>query len=122
VVIFIAGLTSIPSELYEVSRIDGASKLRQFFAITFPLVGPVTLFVLIISTIRNLKIFGQIFVMTSGGPGGATETIGFKIYEEAFTYRNYGVGTAMAIIMFLIILFVTLIQYGTLERRTRVEY
>jgi multiple sugar transport system permease protein len=121
-VIFMAGLTAIPQELYEVSRIDGASRIRQFLHITFPLLGPTTLFVMIYSTIKNLKIFGEIFVMTGGGPGKSTVTIGFKIYEEAFKFYNFGIANAMAMIMFLIILLVTLVQFKSLESRTRAGY
>ncbi|HUV07772.1 MAG TPA: sugar ABC transporter permease, partial [Spirochaetia bacterium] len=122
VVIFMAGLTAIPKELYEVGKIDGASRFRQFLAITFPLLAPTTLFVMMYSTIKNLKIFGEVFVMTGGGPGNSTVTIGFKIYEEAFKFYNYGIANAMAIIMFLIILIITMIQFKLLENKTRIGY
>jgi ABC-type sugar transport system permease subunit len=122
VVIFLAGLTAIPQELYEVSKIDGASRLRQFLSITIPLLAPITMFVMMFSTIKNIKIFGEIFVMTGGGPGTSTVTMGFKIYEEAFRHYNYGTGNTMAIVMFLIILLISIIQFKVLETRTRVEY
>jgi ABC-type sugar transport system permease subunit len=122
VVIFLAGLTAIPQELYEVSKIDGASGIRQFFAITLPLLAPITLFVSMYSTIKNIKIFGEIFVMTGGGPGGSTVTMGFLIYEKAFRHYSYGIGNTMAIVMFLIILVISIIQFRLLEQRTRVDY
>ncbi len=122
VVIFLAGLTAIPQELYEVSKIDGASRVRQFFAITLPLLGPIILFVMMYSTIKNIKIFGEVFVMTGGGPGKSTVTMGFLIYEEAFHYYNFGIGNTMAILMFLIILIISLLQFRLMERRTRVDY
>ena len=122
VVIYLAGLTAIPKSLYEVSWMDGASTLRQFVSITFPLLAPTTFFVMMYSTIKNLKVFGEIFVMTAGGPAGATETIGFKVYEEAFVFRRFGLANALSITMFILILTVTLTQYLVLERRAEHDF
>jgi multiple sugar transport system permease protein len=110
-VIFLAGLQSIPREYYEAARIDGANGWQQFSAVTLPLLSPTTFFLLIITTMAALKEFDTIFVMTQGGPANATRTLVFQIYEEAFRNLQMGYGTAISWALFVVIFAVTLFQF-----------
>lgn len=109
-IIFLAGLKSIPEEFYEAARIDGASGWRQFWAVTLPLLKPTTLFVLIVSCIDGLQVFTPVYVMTQGGPAGATDTVVYHMYIAAFTSLQFSYATAMAVFLFVVILLVTLFQ------------
>ncbi len=122
VVIFLAGLLAIPRELYEAADIDGASPVRKLFRVTIPLIAPSMWFVIINNTIRNLQVFSEIFVMTGGGPGHATTTVGFRVYQYAFLYLSFGKASANVVILLAIILFVTLVQLRFFESRTQVSY
>jgi ABC-type sugar transport system permease subunit len=122
VVIFLAGLLAIPSELYEAADIDGTNPIRKLLSITIPLVAPSMWFVIINNTIRNLQVFSEIFVMTGGGPGHATTTVGFRVYQYAFLYLSFGKASANVMVLLLIILAVTLMQLRFFERRTQVEF
>jgi ABC-type sugar transport system permease subunit len=117
-VIYLAGLQGIPDEYYEAARIDGASRWRQFCHITLPLLNPTTLFVLVIAFIGSFQVFDQVYVMTRGGPGYSTTVMVNYIYEEAF--RNFFLGRACAIayVLFVIILVLTLIQLRFFSKRT----
>lgn len=100
-----AGLSTIPSSVYEAARMDRSSLTRTFFKITLPLILPVLQLALVVQTIFALLLhFGLIFVMTGGGPGDATRTLPWLIYQESFTYTRFGRGSAMAIIMSLIMI------------------
>jgi multiple sugar transport system permease protein len=121
VVILLAGLLAIPRDYYESAQLDGASFLWRTFGITLPLLAPTLWFVIINSTIQDLQVFSEVFVMTGGGPGHATTTMGFKIYQEAFLYFAYGRASAIAVVMLLIILTVTVVQIRTSEGNTRVN-
>ena len=118
VVIYLAGLTTIPETLYEAARIDGASRFKQVMKITVPLLLPTTFFVVMYNTIRNIKVFAEVFVMTGGGPGHSTETIGFRIYTEAFIFNDFGRAMAMSVVMFLAILAISIFQSRLMERQT----
>jgi len=122
VVIFLAGLLAIPTDLYEAADIDGATPVRKLFRITIPLVAPSIWFVIINNTIRNLQVFSEVFVMTGGGPGHATTTVGFRVYQYAFLFLSFGKASANVMILLLIILAVTLMQLRFFERRTQVEF
>jgi multiple sugar transport system permease protein len=110
-VIFLAGLQSIPSIYIEAAQIDGASKWRQFWNITLPLLSPTTFFVTIISIIGSFQVFDMIYVMTGGGPGNASSTMVFHIYELAFVNFTFGLSAAAAVVLFVIIMAVTLFQF-----------
>jgi multiple sugar transport system permease protein len=110
-VIFLAGLQDIPEELYEAARIDGAGLWGQIRHVTLPLLSPTTFFVLIISIIGSFQVFDQTYVLTQGGPANATLTLSFFIYEMAFEWFHMGYAAALAYILFLVILVVTLIQW-----------
>lgn len=109
--IFGAGLQNIPKDLYEASYIDGANWWQRFRHITIPMLSPTTFFVLISLVIASFKVFTQIQVMTDGGPFGSTTVLVYHIYRTAFRFYKFGYASAMAIVLFLIILVFTLIQW-----------
>lgn len=109
-IIFLAGLNNIPQDLYEAARVDGATKVQQFFRITLPLLNRTTAFVVIMTTIDAIKLSGLVFVLTAGGPNGATETAVYYIYKMAFQQMQMGYGTAAAFILFAIVLAISLVQ------------
>lgn len=110
-VIFLAGLQSIPATYLEAAQIDGASKWRQFWNITLPLLSPTTFFVTIISIIASFQVFDMVYVMTGGGPGSASTTMVFHIYELAFVNFTFGISSATAVVLFVLIMGVTLFQF-----------
>jgi ABC-type sugar transport system permease subunit len=120
-VIYLAGLQDIPQHLYEAAAIDGAGAWRSFWSITVPLLRPVFLFVFVIHIIGSFQIFGQVFVMTQGGPGDATRTVVQHLYETAFqSLFHFGSASAMAWVLFAVILVFSLIQFRIL--RGHAEY
>lgn len=116
-IVLLAGLNNIPTELYEASEIDGAGSVRSFFSITLPLLKKVLGFVVIITTMDALKIFIPVYVtMSGGGPSGATRTAAYFIYNTAFKEMNMGYASAAAVLFFLIIMILSLLQlkaFGT---------
>jgi multiple sugar transport system permease protein len=119
--IFLAGLQSIPQELEEAAMIDGASRWQRFWQVTWPLLTPTTFFVLVISCIASFQVFEQVFVMTNGGPAYATTVLGLFIYLNAFRYNNMGYAAAAAYVLFAIIMVFTLVQFRLQERWTNYE-
>ncbi|MCK9861496.1 sugar ABC transporter permease [Paenibacillus sp. ATY16] len=116
-IIYLAGLQGVPQELLEAASIDGAGKWKQFRHVTFPLLAGATTVCVMLSMINSLKLFDQIAVMTNGGPGFATETLTYIIYKVAFGEGRQGFGTALAIVLFILILIVSLIQIRVLRKR-----
>ncbi|KLU61959.1 lactose transport system permease protein LacF [Peptococcaceae bacterium CEB3] len=110
IIIFMAGLTTIPSELGEVARIDGASAWQEFWHVTWPLLTPTTLFVTVINTIGALQAFTQFFTLTNGGPAGSTTTASFLLFQQAFVFYHTGYAAALAVLLFIIIAALTLVQ------------
>jgi ABC-type sugar transport system permease subunit len=110
-IIYLAGLQSIPEESYEAAKIDGAGRWERFRHITWPLLAPTTLFILIISVIRRFQVFSMVHTMTQGGPAGATDVIVYYLYEKAFQDFNMGYAFAISYILFIVILAATLIQW-----------
>jgi len=103
--LFLAGLSTIPRTVYEAAQMDRAGTLRTFFKVTFPLLKPVFQMVLVIQTIFALLMhFGLVFVLTRGGPGNATTTLAWLIYNESFTFTRFGRGAAMAIFLSIIMI------------------
>lgn len=111
-IVLLAGLQNIPRELYEVASMDGASRWRQFWNITLPLLSPALFFALIILFISSFQVFEQTYVMTGGGPHYATLTLPLYIYQTSFLWFKTGYGAALSFVFFLIILAVILIQLG----------
>lgn len=110
-IIYVAGLQNISKVYYEAAEIDGASKLRQFFNITVPLISPTTFYVLLMTTIVSFQAFAQVYLMTDkGGPLGTTKLIVYYIYEKGFDDLDMGYASAVALVLFVIILTLTLIQ------------
>jgi len=109
-VIYLAGLQGIPDELYEAGRVDGANSWQQFWQITIPQLRNTTIFVIISTTILAFKLFTQVWVMTRGGPQGATKTIIVLLYEEGFKMLRVGYASAIGVLFFLIVLAVSLVQ------------
>lgn len=109
--IYLAGLQSIPTSLYEAASVDGASAWQKFRYITLPMLTPATFFVSIMCTIAAFKVFDLILVMTDGGPGRATNVLVIQIYNTAFREFRFGYSSAIAMVLFAIVLIVTLIQF-----------
>jgi multiple sugar transport system permease protein len=111
IVILVAGLKQIPDSYYEAASIDGAVGWRRFFFITLPLLKPVLLFVSVINVIGAFQIFGQPFIITAGGPERSTRVLMLYIYETAFNFYRMGYGAAMSWLLFVIIVFFSIVQF-----------
>lgn len=109
--IFIAGIQGIPEILYEAARIDGAVGRQLFFSITLPLLRPTMLFVTVTGVIAHFQVFGQPFIMTNGGPGRASYTVIFYLYEIAWRAFRMGYGSAVAVALAVIMAFFTIVQF-----------
>jgi len=116
VVIFLAGLQSIPRQLYEAARIDGATSLQCFFRITIPLLNPAMLLVVILSTINGFQLFTEPYIMTGGGPANSSLSVVMYIYKNAFQSLDMGYAATIGLVLALIILSVSLIQKRLLEK------
>ena len=117
VIIYLAALQGIPQDLLEAAEIDGASRWSTFRSIVLPLLGPATLFLVVWSTINALQLFDEIYVTTRGGPLGSTTVIVYYLYQQAFQFFNAGYGAAIAYVLFVAILIVTLLQLWVGRRR-----
>jgi multiple sugar transport system permease protein len=115
-VVYLAGLQSIPEDYYDAAKIDGASGWRRLRDITIPLLSPTTLFLFVISVLGSFQVFTQIFVMTNGGPLGRTRTLVWYIYTTAFKDFNMGYAAAMAFAMVAMMLGFTLLQLRFMRR------
>lgn len=118
-VIFLAGLQSIPQEMYEAASIDGAGPIRRFWYVVRPMLAPAITINLMLSIIGGLKLFDQVWVMTQGGPGGATDTLSTVIYKQAFQFNRYGYSIAMGLVLTLFVIVISGVQYGYLSRQER---
>ncbi|CEG26435.1 sugar ABC transporter permease [Bacillus sp. B-jedd] len=107
---YFAGLQSIPKDMYEAAKIDGASPLKTFWMITFPLLKPIHFYVLIITTIGSFQIFDSAFLLTNGGPNFSTSTIVYYLYSIGFTNLNFSYAAVLSYVLFAIILVISLIQ------------
>lgn len=117
-VIYLAGLQGISPELYEASDLDGASKWQKFKFITLPQLSATTFFVSVMLTIDCFKVYDQIYMITQGGPGTSTLVLVYHIYNTAFISWNLGYASAIAIVLFLLVLIVTLIQFRAEKKIT----
>ncbi len=116
IVIFLAGLQGIGREYYEAASIDGAGFFRQFYSITLPLLSPVTFFILVTSVIGSFQDFTVPFIMTGGGPAGATQLVVMYLYGLAFRLQNMGTASAVAYVVFLIIVSLTALNFMLARR------
>jgi multiple sugar transport system permease protein/sn-glycerol 3-phosphate transport system permease protein len=118
---FLAGLQAIPLAMYEAASLDGASRIQQFRQVTLPLLRPTMLFVLVTGVIGSFQVFDTVYVMTAGGPGNATQVVNLNIYNTAFAGFRIGEASAMSVILFLVILVVTVLQFRYFSKRTTYE-
>jgi len=119
-VLFTAGIKQIPQEVYESAEIDGANSWQRMTHITIPLVAPTTVLCLILQVIASFNVFGQVYVMTGGGPAGSTRVLIQYIYETGFQYFRMGYSAAMSYVLFVIMLIVSVAQYAVLGKRKEV--
>lgn len=110
-ILFSAGMKQIPEEIYDAAKIDGASSLTTLTKITIPLLKDTTLLVLVLQIIASFKVFGQVYVMTGGGPYGTTKVLVQYVYKTGFNYFRLGYASAMSIILFIVILIVSALQF-----------
>ncbi|SDG46743.1 carbohydrate ABC transporter permease [Microbacterium pygmaeum] len=116
-VIYLAGLQSIPTELYEAAKIDGAGPWQRFRRVTLPLLSNQTLLVSVLALIATLQAFDQIYVMTRGGPYFKTETLVMLIYREGFQELRFGYASAISFVLLIFVFVLSMVQYGWLRRR-----
>lgn len=115
--VLLAGLQAIPQEPYEAARIDGSSAWQTFRHITLPLLKPAILIALLLRTMDLLRVFDQIFILTEGGPGFATETISLYIYRAAFRFGNFGYAVAMSFVLLILTNIISLLYIRLLQRQ-----
>ncbi len=115
--VLLAGLQAIPQEPYEAARIDGSSRWQTFLHITLPLLKPAILIALLLRTMDLLRVFDQIFILTEGGPGFATETISLYIYRTAFRFSDFGYAAAMSFVLLILTNIISLAYIRLLQRQ-----
>ena len=115
--LFLAALQAIPTELYEAARLEGAGRWKQFVTITFPHIRPMLLFVVVLNSIKSFQIFVEVFVMTKGGPLNATMTMVYFVYEEGLHKFNIGYGAAAANILFIVIGLISWLELRLIRSR-----
>ncbi|MEO0819156.1 MAG: sugar ABC transporter permease [Pseudomonadota bacterium] len=117
-VLFLAGLAAIPTALYDAARVDGAEGgWSRFWLVTWPMLGPTTLFVLIVSAVNAFRVFETVATITRGGPAFASDTIVYALYREGFIYFKAGYASAITVVFFLALLALTALQILLIERR-----
>ncbi len=109
-ILYLTALQTVPEELYEAAKLDGSNSLQSFLFITLPHLKPMTLFIIVINTIRSFQVFPEIYLMTKGGPMGATTTVVWELYKEGFMHFRMGRASAIAYTLFLIIFVLALLQ------------
>lgn len=115
-VLFIAALQQVPRSLYEAATLDGAGKTKTFFNVTLPMITPTVFLTVVMTVIGSLKVFGQIFVMTQGGPSNSTKVLVYYIWEKAFKLFQLGYASSLAFVLFIIVLILTLVQWQLRKR------
>jgi sn-glycerol 3-phosphate transport system permease protein len=120
-IILLGGLQNISEELYESARIDGAGYWAQLFKITIPMLSPTLFFVIVVTLINSFQTFGQIDILTGGGPAESTNLIVYSIYKDAFVYTKFGYASAQAIILFVVVLIFTTIQFKVGEKKVHYQ-
>lgn len=120
VIFFLAGLASVPPELHEAALMDGAGWWSRLRHVTLPMISPTLFFVTVVSTVNSLQSFGQIHILTGGGPAGATDTLVYNLYRDAFVHFRTGYASAQAVALFVLILIATAVQFRV--ARGKVHY
>src|SRR5262249_15939563 len=116
---FLTSLESVPQDLTDAARVDGARAFRRFRKITMPILPPLLLFALVIATIFHVQVFEAVFALTGGGPAGSTETVVWFIWNNMFSFGNTGLAYATSVGLMMFILLLTLIAFGLLGERRR---
>lgn len=117
IIFFLAGLAGIPPELKEAARIDGASAFQRFRHVVLPLLSPTIFFVVVVSVIHSFDSFGQIHILTRGGPAGHTNVLVYSLFREGFENFRTGFASAQAVVLFAIILVITAVQFYVSKKR-----
>lgn len=120
-IVLLSGLQNISEDIYDSAKIDGSGPIRTFMRIVLPLLSPTVFFLVIVSVINAFQSFGQMHILTKGGPAGSTEVLVYSIYKEAFVNYQFGTGSAMALVLFVIILILTVIQFTVLEKKVHYQ-
>ena len=115
-IFYLAALQTVPRELYDAARVDGAGRLAIFKAVTLPWIRPVVIFVVVVNTIRAFQVFVEIVIMTRGGPMGSTMTLVYYMYEKAFHRVDVGAASGVAFVVFVLIMFFALVQTRLLRK------
>jgi sn-glycerol 3-phosphate transport system permease protein len=121
IIVLLAGLQGIPEEIYEAARLDGARGARMFTRITVPMVSPSLFFLLVVDTVAVLQAFTQIHLLTRGGPVDATRTLVYSIYLDAFQNFQFGFASAESVVLFVLIMTLTIVQFRFVERRVHYQ-
>jgi multiple sugar transport system permease protein len=117
-VLFMAGLTAIPADLYEAASVDGVRNAwDRFRTVTWPMLGPVTLFVVVITAIRSFQVFDTVQVLTKGGPNRASEVLLYTMYSEGFEFFRSGYAAAVTIVFLVFVLALSLLKFRVLDKR-----
>lgn len=117
IIFFLAGLAQVPQELHEAATLDGAGFWRRFWHVTLPILSPTLFFVLLASVMNALQSFGQIHILTAGGPAGATNTLIYNLYQDAFVNFRSGYASAQAVLLFIFMLLASSLQFWLAKRR-----
>ncbi|HWI64272.1 MAG TPA: sugar ABC transporter permease [Symbiobacteriaceae bacterium] len=120
-VLMLSGLQNVPVELYEAATVDGAGSWAQTRHITIPMLSPTIFFAAVVGVIHAFQVFGEIDIMTGGGPAEATNVVVFQVYQEAFQKFEFGAASAQALLLFLVILVLTYFQFKLGERRVHYQ-
>jgi ABC-type sugar transport system permease subunit len=116
-VVYLAGLQGIPREMYEAAALDGAVGWKSFRYITWPLLGPTTFFLVVFSIITSFQVFDVVYVLTRGGPGTSTTFLVQYAYDQGFNQRHQGYAAAIGVILYVIVLVLTILQWRLSRRR-----
>ncbi|MDR6548980.1 sn-glycerol 3-phosphate transport system permease protein [Paenibacillus qinlingensis] len=120
-IVLLSGLQGVPDEIYDSAKIDGSGPIRTFIQIVLPLLSPTVFFVTIVSIIGAFQSFGQIHILTKGGPVNSTDVLVYTLYQDAFINFRFGTGSAQALVLFTIILIFTVIQFKVFEKKVHYQ-
>ncbi|MCR8635505.1 carbohydrate ABC transporter permease [Paenibacillus radicis (ex Xue et al. 2023)] len=120
-IVLLSGLQGVSEDIYDSAKIDGSGPVRTFVQLTLPLVSPTLFFVFIVSVIGAFQSFGQIHILTRGGPMNTTDVVVYNIYQDAFINFRFGIGSAQALVLFAIILVLTLLQFKVFEKKVHYQ-
>lgn len=120
-IVLLSGLQGVPEEIYDSAKIDGSGPIRTFVQLTLPLVSPTLFFVAIVSVIGAFQSFGQMHILTKGGPMYTTDVVVYNIYQDAFVNFRFGIGSAQALVLFAIILILTVLQFTFFEKKVHYQ-